>query len=436
MKNRIIGRKKSIHQLKNCLNDKEASLVVVTGRRRVGKTYLVNNVFDEDFAFKVTGDYLGSKEVQLNNFVNELNRRWNRSLAVPKNWYDAFSLLRDYLESLEKNKKHIFFFDELPWLDTHSSGFLDAFEYFWNDYASAKSNLLLIVCGSSSSWIEDKIINNKGGLYKRYTQKITLLPFTLKECKEYLEYKGIHWSNYDIATIYMILGGIPYYLRLLDGSLSLGQNVDELFFTKDAALKNEFALLFRTLFSGSKQYVDIVKALANKKNGLSRDEISKKLNVANNGDLSEKIDNLCITGFVAPFDARNGRKGVRYRLSDYFSAFYLKFVDGSNGVDEHYWSKSSDNPSVIAWKGLTFENLCFDHIENIKDVLGIKGVITESFSWSHASANGRGAQIDLVIKRRDRVTNICEINTLNDLKEAFDRDYVSHFGKTILKWNK
>lgn len=423
MKNDIVGRKRAIHLLTNALNEKDASLVIVTGRRRVGKTFLVNNVFDNDFVFKITGDYQKNKEEQLLNFTDELKRKWKKNFKKPADWREAFNFLREYIDSLSIDSKKVIFFDEFPWLDNHSSGFLGAFEYFWNDYASSKKNLLFIICGSASSWIEDKIINNKGGLYNRHARKIHLSSFTLKETEDYLLSRNIDWSRYDIAITYMILGGIPYYLRLLDNELSLGQNIDNLFFAKDADLKDEFQTLFRTLFTSSVQNMEIVKTLSKARYGLTREEIASSLNIPLNGDLSKKLDNLSITGFVTPIDVRNGKKRTVYRLSDYFSSFYLRFIEGNNGVDNHYWSKSSDNPSVNAWKGLVFESLCFDHIEQIKKALGINGVISENFSWSHkADEVSAGAQIDLVLKRRDKVTNLCEIKFVNGVYEI-DKDY-------------
>lgn len=423
MKKDIIGRKKQLKQLESCLKEKEASLVIVTGRRRVGKTYFINEAFDKEFDFKVTGDYNSNTISQLTNFAYELRRKMPEFSSLPTSWTEAFEYLRMYLSILPKDKRKVVFFDEFPWLDNHASGFLNAFIHFWNDYGNTVDYLTFIICGSSSSWIEDKIINNKGGLYNRHSLKIKLYPFNLSETEEYLISRGINWSRYDIVTAYMALGGIPYYLHLLDPSCSVGENIDNLFFAKDAMLKDEFHLLFRTLFTNSESYVKVVKALFKKKSGLTREEIADIGDITLNGDLSKVLTNLTITGFINRIELRNGKKRIAYYLSDYFTLFYLYFIDNKVSKDSHYWSKSSDNPSTNAWKGLCFEKICFDHIDQIKDVIGISGVITENFSYIyHGDEENRGTQIDMVIKRRDRTSNICEMKFVAN-EFNIDKDY-------------
>lgn len=404
MKN-IIGRKEECERLDECMESNNSQLIIVYGRRRVGKTYLINEYFNYEFAYKLTGAYGVKKELQLRTFINELNRKVDTKYDVPKDWIDAFDRLRDYLDSLSTDKKHVIFFDEMPWLDTKKSGFLEAFEWFWNGYASTKKNLICIVCGSATSWMDDKIANNKGGLFNRQTCKLYLKPFKLYEVKEYLESRNIHWSLYDIACTYMILGGIPYYLSLLKSKLSYNQNIDNLFFKENGELFDEFDHLYKTLFTNSENYIKVVEALNSKRSGLNRKEISNKTKIEENGTLTKILKNLELSGFIKSSNFyKNKKKETVYQLSDYYTAFYLKFIKDNYGKDEHYWINSIDDPSRRTWFGLTFENVCRDHISQIKHKLGISGVLSNEYVWNNGEA-----QIDLLIERRDMVINLCEI---------------------------
>lgn len=395
------------------MEKKEAQLIVVHGRRRVGKTFLINHYFGNRFDFKLTGEYKTPMADQLENFILELNRHLNASHPVPRSWKEAFNLLREYLSSLPAEEKHIVFFDEMPWMDTQKSGFLAAFEYFWNDFGSSLDHLVFILCGSATSWITENIDRNKGGLFSRKTCSLHLEPFTLRETEACLLSQGIDWSRYDIAECYMILGGIPYYLSFLNPDLSLSANIDSLLFQKGAELAGEFDLLYRTLFRNSEDYIRIVTVLSGKKSGMTMNELSLKTGFPLNGNLSAKISSLVLSGFVRanPFYNQK-KKDIRYQLADYLSLFYFRFVKDHYGRDEHYWSHTYDNPSRYAWAGLTFELLCNDHIAQIKQRLGISGVLSECSTWisrGNETENTDGAQIDLIIDRRDRTTTLCEI---------------------------
>ena len=438
--NKIIGRTIECEQLKDCLEEDGAQLVVVYGRRRVGKTYLINNFFNNEFSFKLTGAYKQPRNIQLKNFWAEYCRKTNKEIDVPKDWIEAFWLLRDYLESFSKKEKQVVFFDEMPWLDTYHSGFLAAFEWFWNDFACTQNNLVFIVCGSAISWMVDNIDKNKGGLFNRYTCKIYLQPFNLAQTKEYLESRGFMWSLYEISECYMILGGIPFYLSLLKKKLSLALNIDNLFFVDNAMLAKEFDNLYATLFSNSDNYIKVVETISKKRGGLTRSEISKKTKMPNNGAFGKILSNLVDSGFVRVENFYGKKiKEARYQLADYYTAFYLHFVKDNFGKEPSYWSHCLDNPSRRIWEALTFEQVCKDHIKQIKQVLGISGVLSEESVWSTDDNEEKGisgAQVDLIIKRRDRVTNLCEIKFSNNeytIDKKYDlvlRNKVSSFVKS------
>ncbi|MBQ9211326.1 MAG: AAA family ATPase [Clostridia bacterium] len=420
----LTGREEEIRRLTQCMNETNAQLVVLYGRRRVGKTFLVNEFFDGRFDFLLTGVYNEKKEVQLRHFAEELASHLRAEVPIPRDWSEAFHLLEEYLSSLPAEEKKVVFFDEMPWLDTKMSDFLPAFEYFWNHYGALTHHLVFIVCGSASAWMTKNIDKNKGGLFHRKTCSLFLEPFSLHQTEQYLLSRGISWSRYDIAECYMILGGIPYYLSLLTSEKSLHDNIDNLFFRKRAELWDEFAQLYRTIFSSHESYIRIVEALSSRRHGLQRNEIAAKARIADNGKLSEMLENLVNSDFVRIEAIFQGRKSeLRYQLRDYYTWFYFKFIKDYPGRDEHFWRNSYQSPAKIAWCGLTFEQLCKDHIPQIKQKLGIAGVLSESSSWqTHGDEESDGAQVDLLIDRKDHVINLCEIKySLNQF--VIDKDY-------------
>lgn len=425
-KNKIIGRNKECNRLQDCLDEDNAQLVIVYGRRRVGKTYLINQFFGNKFAFKLTGAFDQKKDIQLRNFVTELERKSGKKHITPSDWIQAFTMLREYLENLPSNQKQIVFFDEMPWLDTFHSGFLAAFEWFWNDFGSTMENLIFIVCGSATSWMTEKLDRNKGGLFNRQTCKLYLNPFNLSEVEEYLCSKGFMWSKYEIAECFMIMGGIPYYLSLLKKKESFNQNIDRLFFENKGELYGEFDNLYATLFSNSNSYIKIIVAISKKINGMTRNEIINATKLPSNGLFTKMLSNLIDSGFlrISSFYGRK-KKEALYQLADYYTAFYLHFVRDNYGKDEHFWSNSLENPSRRVWEALIFEQLCKDHIKQIKHKLGISGVLSEEAFWFTLADDKKGisgAQIDLLIERRDRVINICEIKFYHD-KFSIDKSY-------------
>lgn len=420
----IIGRNNEIDKLNNVCNKNGSQLVVVYGRRRVGKTFLINNYFNNNFSFKLTGVNKLAKKGQLNNFLFELIRKGYEPKDNIEDWSSAFNNLRIYLDSKDSSEKQIVFFDEMPWLDSKKSGFKEAFEYFWNDYASAKNNIIFIACGSSSSWMKKYLINNKGGLFNRLTEKIYLEPFNLFETEQFLKSININWSRYEIAQCYMIMGGIPFYLNFLDSNKTLAENIDNLFFKKNATLWDEYDNLYSTLFSDNEIYKKVVEKLYTKPFGMTRDEISNSSLLKENGRLTKIMDDLESSGFVRKKIKNGNRKETLYVLTDYYTRFYLKFIKNNYGKDEKYWENSYSDSMRLSWCGNSFEQVCFDHVLQIKSALGISGVLTEEYSYKYnpKTDDESGAQIDLILDRKDNVCSICEIKySLNEFR--IDKDY-------------
>lgn len=407
---RIIGRETEMSALKTCYDSDKAELIAVYGRRRVGKTFLVKNYFRERFDFYVTGICNGTKKEQLTFFNKQLCDFSGLPYPQADNWFDAFDQLKHYMASLKKDKV-VIFIDELPWLDTPRSRFVKAFELFWNSWASDQPQVKLIVCGSATTWMMSHLLGSKGGLHNRVTRRIKLSPFSLAETEKFLEQQGIVWNRYQMAEAYMILGGTPYYLQMLQKSYSLSQNIDRLFFSDNAELRDEYTFLFRSLFNDVQIYRNTMELLSKKAKGMTRAEMMAALKLQDGGNFSQVLDNLCNCDFIRRYSAFGKKeRDVLYQLTDLFTLFYLKFVRNSNGRDGHLWTNMIDSPERRAWSGYAFEQLCLHHIPQIKGKLGISGVQSDVCSWNTpATEEHGGGQVDLIIDRRDQIVNLCEM---------------------------
>lgn len=415
----MVGRKKETEELNRIYNSSRAQLVAVYGRRRVGKTYLVDEVFKGKIAFRHAG--LSPVEVekgasasplkaQLKHFYNSLLLHGMKKDNCPENWLDAFLMLEMFLESKNTSEKQIVFLDELPWMDTPRSGFIIAFEGFWNTWGCHRDNLIVIICGSATSWITDNLINNHGGLYNRLTYEMKLSPFTLRECEQYFVSEGIKLSRYDITQAYMITGGIPYYLSYFKKGNSLAQNVDELFFSKNAKLKNEFERLFFSIFNRPEVMISIIKFLSTRNAGYTRNEIASNIGWSSGGTLSQALEALIESDFIVKYVPFGYSKRMEhYKLVDPFCVFYIKFVENKNQLNETFWQHNQVAQSVVSWRGFAFESVCFNHVSQIKRALEIGGVSATYSAWSKKEGDTEGTQIDLIIDRKDNVVNMCEI---------------------------
>lgn len=398
----IIGRKREIAELTRLKESNQAEFVALYGRRRVGKTWLVRNYFQDQFTFYATGIARGNRKEQLKNFYKSICSYSKNTPKEPKDWYGMFDLLKGVIKQSRQRRK-VVFLDELPWMDTQKSEFLKAIDLFWNSWGCMQSNLLFIVCGSAASWMVKNIIRDKGGLHNRLTCHLHLSPFTLSEAKSYLHSHGLRWSDETVAECYMIMGGIPYYLHLLDRSMSLAQNVDRLFFAPNALLKDEFDTLYKSLFKKSEEYVRIIAALSKRRSGYTRDDIVKTTGLSNGGGLSRRLDELEQCNFIRRYSPIKGKTPI-YQLVDFYSLFYFLFLDGKRRFDRDAWLHLQATPRYNTWMGLSFERLCFAHIHAILKSLGITGTATSTYALLTPDA-----QMDMVIERADKVTSLCEM---------------------------
>lgn len=417
MEKLFIGRKEEIAILQDALQSHESEMVAVVGRRRVGKTFLIQSVYQDRIIFEVTGLQNATKKEQLESFVLQLGEASGSAFPIkpPASWLQAFALLITFLKEKQGTEKQVVFFDELPWMATHKSGFLNGLSYFWNTWA-VKQNIVVVICGSAASWMIQKVVNNKGGLHNRITKQINLAPFTLAETEAYLTTRNIQFDRYQIIQLYMALGGIPHYLKEIKGGISAVQNINQICFVPNAPLKGEFLRLYPALFVNAENHIAVIRALATKWHGLTRKEISQFSNVVEGGSLSRVLSELIQSGFISgyrPFGKK--KKTKRYRLTDEYSLFYLKFIENQEHEGKNVWNHLSQTQLYKTWSGYAFESICLKHIPQIKKALSIAGIYSISSSFYHKGNEAEeGAQIDLLIDRNDGVINLFEIKFYNE----------------------
>jgi AAA+ ATPase superfamily predicted ATPase len=407
----MVGRRKEQKTLQLIFDKRKSAFVAITGRRRVGKTYLIDDYFKEQIYFRITGIQNASLEEQLANFSNILANYSGVATNPPKNWQEAFQLFRTYLETLNKKDKKVIFIDELPWMVTPKSNMLQHLAHFWNDYLSKEKHFILIVCGSASSWLTTHVINDIGGLHNRVSDHIHLDPFTLKETKEFLEQKGIRLTHQEIAKIYMTFGGVPFYLEQIRRGENSTVAIERICFSNEGLLKNEYNNLYKALFRNPENHESVVEILAGKSSGLTRKEIIKLSKLNAGGTYDRTMNDLLMSGFITEFTPYGRKKrGVMYRLNDEFSVFYHRFMKANKKYSKGMWTQLSASQSYKIWTGYAFENICLKHTDEIKTALGISAVYTETSSFRIAGTKEeKGFQIDLVLDRKDDVIHLFEI---------------------------
>lgn len=419
----LIGREEEIRQLKDAYTSKESEFVAIYGRRRIGKTYLVRETLQDKFTFSHAGVAKLATKGQLQAFYISLVEHGYTPPSVPKNWLEAFHHLSAFIGKAD-GRKNVIFLDELPWMDTHKSDFLPAFEHFWNAWASARKDILLIVCGSATSWIINKIINNHGGLHDRLSKSIRLKPFTLRECEKYVNSMGMRMSRSHILEAYMIFGGVPYYWSKLDKRYSLAQNIDRMFFSQDAIFEKEYDNLYSSLFKHPEPYLKIIEALGKKKIGMTREELSSATSILQNGNMTKYLNELEACGFIRSYTPFGKQLKLSvFQLIDNYTLFYYRFLSSKKIKEEGFWIKSQKTTTYANWCGLAFERVCLLHIRQIKKALGISGVISNEYSWrTQPYANLPGVEVDLLIDRADKVFNLCEMKYTTG-KFTIDKKY-------------
>ncbi|MBX7225401.1 MAG: ATP-binding protein [Chitinophagales bacterium] len=410
MSGKIIGRDREQAELNRLYQSPTSEFLAVYGRRRVGKTFLIRTFFRQSLTFQLTGLANANLQQQLFNFhtaLKEYDKR-DQDVPIPENWMEAFQQLKELLIR-SKQKKKVIFIDELPWLDTPRSFFISALEHFWNSWAAGRDDILLIVCGSAASWMINKLINNRGGLHNRITGRMKIQPFTLQETEAFLQAKRVVWDRYQILQLYMVMGGIPYYLNEVQPGKSAIQVIDEVCFSEYGLLRTEYSNLYTSLFKYSAHHQAIVEALGMKAKGLTREEIVSYAKVPNGGGTTKVLQELEESGFIRKYSNMDKvQRDAIFQLSDFYTLFYFRFIKKADNNKVNYWKTTIDKPAHRTWSGYAFEQVCLAHQQQIRKALGIDGIECSTYAWRSRTITD-GAQIDLVMDRRDRVINLFEI---------------------------
>lgn len=424
---RLVARHAERRIFDEALSSPDAELIAVYGRRRVGKTFLIRELYARQLCLELVGIHDADLPTQLRAFAAALSVASGSLAGPPADWHAAFRQLGAFLKARFKRRKskQVVFFDEVPWLASRRSGFLSAFEYFWNTWGSRQRQLVVVMCGSAASWMLQNIVRERGGLHNRVTRRVRVEPFSLADAEELLESRGVKLGRYQTAELYMALGGVPHYLAQVRAGESAAQNIDRLCFSRDGLLRSEFDNLYASLFEQSARHEAVVRELAKRRRGLTRTALLDAVELGSGGAATKVIDELEQSGFILQMPRLGrARRDAVYWLADEYSLFYLTWIEGHRGASDGVWMRKQGTPAWRAWSGLAFEATCLKHVAAIKHALGISGVETIEASWEHRSARkqGDGAQIDLVIDRADRSTNLCEMK-FSEAEFAVDKTY-------------
>ncbi|MFA6038351.1 MAG: ATP-binding protein [Legionellales bacterium] len=445
----LVGRLEESEVLESTYQSKQAEFLALYGRRRIGKTYLIQSFFakKKDYFFSVTGQKKGTLKEQIRGFTSSLAQTFYRGVEIKEqdNWYDSLDMLRRAIETAEKDKKIILFFDEFPWMVGRKSRLLEGLEYFWNHYWSKDNRIKLIICGSSAAWIIRKIINQKGGLHNRITRKIQLKPFKLKEIELFLNYKGAKLNHKQISEIYMVTGGVPYYLNSVEKGYSATEIIEKIAFSENGILFREFNNLFDSLFEEADSYVDLLRIVAKNRYGIEQSEIIKQSKYYSSGGTAvKKLNELAETGFLMKFKPHfHKKKGIFYRLIDEYTCFYLTWIEPikdtlqKESLERGYWAHLRTTGAWYAWAGYSFESICYQHLPEIRKALGLNPTAIPD-AWRYIPTKGTdelGAQIDLLFDRLDGAINLCEIK-YTDQPYALDKSQAAQLRNKLKVFTK
>ncbi len=408
----LTGRTREIATLHKALHSPEAEMVSVIGRRRVGKTFLVQTVYRDRIAFEISGLQYAEKVDQLRNFQQRMRVAFPDRPAVelPGDWLAAFFQLTEALDATDDGtSKRVIFFDEVPWLATHRAKFLMGLSYFWNSWA-VNRRVVVVICGSAASWMIKKILRDKGGLHNRVTRRIRLQPFNLADTTAYLKARHVNLNHRQLLLLYMAMGGIPHYLKEVEAGESAAQAIDRICFSEDGLLRDEFAALYPALFDQSESHVKVVRALAKTQQGFDRRQLLTATGLADGGYLTRVLEELSESGFIGRYPIYGKKKkGLRYRLTDQYSSFYLRFIEPNTYGGAGSFAALSQSAVYKSWCGYAFETVCLQHLLQLKKALKIEGLFTQSATfYQSAGKDSEGAQIDLLLDRNDGIINLIE----------------------------
>lgn len=439
-------REEEVAILEQLYNSDKPELLALYGRRRVGKTFLVRTFFSEKentIFFNSTGMKEGKQFEQIANFTEEIGDTFlyeGARLEAGKNWRETFRILTNTIRATPPTKKIVLFFDEFPWMATKNSRLLQTLDYFWNQHWSKDRRIKLILCGSSASWIIDKVVHNKGGLHNRLTREMALEPLNLRDTKKFLKGNGVSLTNKQVMNLYMVTGGIPYYLSAIDKHLSVIQNIEKLAFKRQGLLVEEFDKLYASLFDDYEVYEEIIRTIASHKYGIGQNELFQEVDPTLKGKAGlRKLNGLIKSSFIASFKPMgHTKRGIYYKVIDEYSLFYLAWIEPlketllARSLKQGYWEQQQNSPKWYTWSGYAFEAICYKHIGQISDALKLSPTAIP-YTWRYVPRKGsseQGAQIDLLYDREDDAITLCEIK-LTEKPFVIDKQYAEQLKRKI-----
>lgn len=415
----LIGRTKEKEIIQQVKEQDKPDLVAIYGRRRVGKTHLVREMFSFDkgsIYTEVTGRKGANTTTQLSLFFEACSRSLHLpdTVPIPQNWKTAFETYTRCVEEAPE-VRHYLFLDELPWLASPRSGCLEQIDHFWNTRWSRLSNLKVILCGSAAGWMLNKLIYNKGGLHNRLTRILQLEPFSLSECRSFLRNHGVDYSEREVIEVFLCTGGIPYYLDWIQKNHSPVQSIQALGFEANGVLYKEYDSLMQSLFDNHEIHLAVVNALAMRHYGASRKELLKLGDLKDGGPVSRALSELTAAGFIGKFSQFGNARDLYFQIVDPFIRFHKRWIQPARNlaaIPENYWLTRSQTGEFASWAGHTFEVICLRHIDKILKALGITGMHVSPSTWRYIppkKSSLQGAQIDIVLDRADKTITLCEV---------------------------
>ncbi|MBU0505584.1 MAG: ATP-binding protein [bacterium] len=410
LKQDFFGRKEYVKTLQRLRKNRGSSVVVVYGRRRVGKTSLIQKAFENDKIFNFEGLENQETNKQIINFVTQLKFQAKKEVSVEhiKTWHEALYALIN----VAKKEPCVIVLDEFQWMANYRSELVSVLKMMWDQHLSKLNNVTLVLCGSIASFMVKKVIHSSA-FYGRIETEIHLQPFQLHETAKMLESKGFD----EILEAQILLGGIPLYLKLARNFPSIRMAVNELAFSSEGYFFNEFSKIFTSHFGKNSNYRMILDLLAKNPKGVLRKNISQQLKTTTGGTLTGVLYNLEQAGFIRtlkPFDKKMNSRHVKYVLSDPYIHFYLQFIKphekqiktGIKNIGLNIFQGSK----YQSWCGYGFENLCWEHAGIISQLLGFSGIDFVVGPYFKPSNSGqKGCQIDLLFDRADKVITLCEM---------------------------
>jgi len=412
----FVGRERSLGKLRQLLRKKVASLVVVEGRRRIGKSRLVEEFAKEHRFIQFSGippEEDVDAQAQRDVFAGRLAHYLGFSTLKSDDWAVLFQMLADKT----REGRVIILLDEISWMASDDATFLGKLKNLWDLELKKNSQLILILCGSVSVWIEKNILSSTG-FFGRIPVKIRLDELSLYHCNQLLEAQEFIGSDYEKFQLLSITGGIPWYLEQLQVGISAQENIRQLCFSQDGLLVEEFNLIFHDLFnSRSDMYKKIVNLLAN--GDMEANEISDVLNYAQSGTLGNYLQDLIISRFVSrnfTWKLAQGKSArlSKYRLSDNYVRFYLKYIEPHFELIQSGTFQDVDFMNFPGWytiMGYQFENLVLKNRKRIFNILGINPahIVANNPFYQRKTTRQQGCQIDFLIQTRFNTLFVCEI---------------------------